>query len=72
MQHVTGVTSQASDLVGKRLQIVRDLLPAKRTLGVLLNPDTPFSTLALQEAPFGALHDRACRHGREVALATMC
>jgi putative tryptophan/tyrosine transport system substrate-binding protein len=47
--NVTGVTSQASDLVGKRLQIVHDLLPAKRTLGVLLNPDTPFSTLALQE-----------------------
>jgi putative tryptophan/tyrosine transport system substrate-binding protein len=47
--NVTGVTSQASDLVGKRLQIVHDLLPGKRTLGILLNPDTPFSTLALQE-----------------------
>ena len=47
--NVTGVTSQASDVVGKRLQIVHELLPGKRTLGVLLNPDTPFSTVALQE-----------------------
>jgi putative ABC transport system substrate-binding protein len=47
--NVTGVTSQASDVVGKRLQIVQELLPGKRTLAVLLNPDTPFSSLALQE-----------------------
>jgi putative ABC transport system substrate-binding protein len=47
--NVTGVTSQASDLVGKRLQVLQELLSGKRTLGILLNPDTPFSNLALQE-----------------------
>jgi putative ABC transport system substrate-binding protein len=47
--NVTGVTSQASDVVGKRLQIAQELLPGKRTLAVLLNPDTPFSNLALRE-----------------------
>jgi putative tryptophan/tyrosine transport system substrate-binding protein len=47
--NVTGVTSQASDLVGKRLQVLDELLPGKRSLAVLLNPDTPFSNLALEE-----------------------
>jgi ABC-type uncharacterized transport system substrate-binding protein len=47
--NVTGVTSQASDVVGKRLQIVQELLPGQRALAVLLNPDTPFSNLGLQE-----------------------
>jgi putative tryptophan/tyrosine transport system substrate-binding protein len=52
--NVTGVTSQASDVVGKRLQIVQELLPGTRTLAVLLNPDTPFSSLALQELRMAA------------------
>jgi ABC-type uncharacterized transport system substrate-binding protein len=29
--NVTGVTSQASDLVGKRLQILNDLIPASKS-----------------------------------------
>ena len=52
--NVTGVTSQASDVVGKRLQVVQELLPGKRSLAVLLNPDTPFSSLALQELRMAA------------------
>ena len=47
--NVTGVTSQASDIVGKRLQILNDLIPGKQIVAVLLNPDTPFSALAMQE-----------------------
>jgi putative ABC transport system substrate-binding protein len=47
--NVTGFTSQASDIVGKRLQILDELIPGKRMIAVLLNPDTPFSELALQE-----------------------
>jgi putative ABC transport system substrate-binding protein len=47
--HVTGLTSQASDIVGKRLQIIDDIIPDKQLIAVLLNPDTPFSALALQE-----------------------
>jgi putative ABC transport system substrate-binding protein len=47
--NVTGVTSEASDVVGKRLQLFDDLLPSKGTVAVLMNPDTPFSTLALQQ-----------------------
>ena len=46
--NVTGVTSQASDVVGRRLQMLEDLIP-NQMIAVLMNPDTPFSRLALQE-----------------------
>ena len=47
--NVTGLTSQASDIVGKRLQILEELIPGKQMVAVLLNPDTPFTPLALKE-----------------------
>jgi putative ABC transport system substrate-binding protein len=47
--NVTGMTDQASDVVGKRLQLLRELIPGNGTIAVLSNPDTPFSALALQE-----------------------
>ena len=47
--NVTGVTSEASDVMGKRLQILDELVPGKRTVAVMMNPDTPFSLLALRE-----------------------
>ena len=53
--NVTGVTSEASDVVGKRLQLFDDLLPGKRNVAVLMNPDTPFSALALRELKTAAV-----------------
>jgi putative ABC transport system substrate-binding protein len=47
--NVTGLTSQAKDIVGKRFQLLQELVPADRMIAVLLNPDTPFSSLTLQE-----------------------
>ena len=47
--NVTGVTSQARDIVGRRLQILEELIPGNRIVAALMNPDTPFSMLALQE-----------------------
>jgi putative tryptophan/tyrosine transport system substrate-binding protein len=47
--NVTGLTSQASDIVGKRLQILNDLIPGEHRVAVLFNPDTPFTPLALKE-----------------------
>jgi len=47
--NVTGVTSEASDVMGKRLQVLHELVPGKRTVAVLMNPDTPFSAQALRE-----------------------
>lgn len=53
--NVTGTTSQASDIGGKRLQILEECLPKdRRVVAVLLNPQTPFSALALQELKVAA------------------
>jgi putative ABC transport system substrate-binding protein len=47
--NVTGLTSQASDIVGKRLQILEEFILSEQIVAVLLNRDTPFTPLALQE-----------------------
>jgi putative ABC transport system substrate-binding protein len=56
--NVTGVTSQSVDIATKRLQIVEDFVPGKQLIAVLMNPDTPFTALALQEVKTAA----AARH----------
>src|SRR6266550_2422377 len=47
--NITGVTIQASEIGSKRLQVLRELVPGVRIVAVVMNPDTPFSALALQE-----------------------
>jgi putative ABC transport system substrate-binding protein len=47
--NITGLTDQAAEITGKRLQIMQQLLPGITTVAVLVNPDTPFSALALQD-----------------------
>jgi putative ABC transport system substrate-binding protein len=58
--NVTGLTDQARDVQGKRLQLLQEIIPGKRDIAVLLNPDTPFSRLALEEAKaaaqYGQIH----------------
>jgi putative tryptophan/tyrosine transport system substrate-binding protein len=58
--NVTGLTDQARDVQGKRLQLLQEFMPGQRDIGVLLNPDTPFSRLALDEArgaaDYGHIH----------------
>jgi ABC-type uncharacterized transport system substrate-binding protein len=56
--NVTGLTDQARDVQGKRLQLLQELIPGKHDVAVLLNPDTPFSRLALEEAKAAAEHGR--------------
>src|SRR5215468_7251507 len=54
--NVTGLSDQARDVQGKRLQLLLDMLPGKTgdNIAVLLNPDTPFSRLGLEEAKTAA------------------
>jgi putative ABC transport system substrate-binding protein len=47
--NVTGVSAQANDIAGKQLQSLEELVREKGTIAVLLNPDTPFTALALRE-----------------------
>jgi putative tryptophan/tyrosine transport system substrate-binding protein len=56
--NVTGVGSQSTDIATKRLQILEDFVPGKQLIAVLMNPDTPFTALALQEVKTAA----AARH----------
>jgi putative ABC transport system substrate-binding protein len=56
--NVTGLTDQARDVQGKRLQLLLELLPGKRDIAVLINPDTPFSRLGLEEAKAAAEQSR--------------
>jgi putative ABC transport system substrate-binding protein len=46
--NITGVTPQGTE-IGKRLQILQELVPGARIAAVLMNPETPFSALALRE-----------------------
>jgi putative tryptophan/tyrosine transport system substrate-binding protein len=52
--NVTGMSAQASDIGGKRLQILQELVPRDKAVAVLLNPETPFSASALQELRIAA------------------
>jgi putative tryptophan/tyrosine transport system substrate-binding protein len=47
--NVTGLTDQARDLQGKRLQLLQDVIPGKLVIAVLMNPDTPFTALAVRD-----------------------
>jgi putative ABC transport system substrate-binding protein len=37
--NITGITSWSGELVAKRLQLVRELVPSARRVGILFNPD---------------------------------
>lgn len=58
--NITGLTGQQTELAGKRLQLLRDLIPGSQLIAVLMNPATPFTMLALKETRAAAelLHVR--------------
>ena len=47
--NVTGLSGQAAELKGKQLQLLKEVAPGQKVVGVLLNPDTPYTSLALKE-----------------------
>ena len=58
--NITGLTGQQTELAGKRLQLLRDLIPGSQLIAVLMNLATPFTMLALKETRAAAelLHVR--------------
>jgi putative ABC transport system substrate-binding protein len=52
--NLTGIHAQATDIFGKRLQILEDIAPGIRAIAVLLNQDQPFTTVALPELRIAA------------------
>jgi putative ABC transport system substrate-binding protein len=47
--NVTGLSVQATDLVGKRVEVLRELVPALRTLAILANPGYAAAVRELSE-----------------------
>jgi putative ABC transport system substrate-binding protein len=52
--NITGLHTQAGEINGKRLQVLEELAPGTRTIAVLLNPDAPFTPVALQDLRIAA------------------
>jgi len=47
--NVTGLSGQAAEFKSKQLQLLLTCVPGQKVVGVLVNPDTPFSALAMKE-----------------------
>ena len=47
--NVTGSSGQSTEFKSKQLQLLLACVPGQKVVGVLLNPDTPYSALALKE-----------------------
>jgi len=61
--NVTGLSNQANDLAGKRLQLLREVVPALRRLAILVNADYPAALLEMRE-----VQTAARRTGSEVTV----
>ena len=48
--NVTGLSIQRTDLAGKRLEILRELVPGLHTLAILANAGSPNAVLEMGEA----------------------
>lgn len=55
--NVTGL-SGLTEIGAKQLQILREIIPGKQVIGVLLNPDTPYTALFLKEIRTAAVGTR--------------
>jgi putative ABC transport system substrate-binding protein len=48
--NVTGLSVQSADLAGKRLELLREVVPSLRRVAILANVANPFSVMELSEA----------------------
>jgi putative ABC transport system substrate-binding protein len=55
--NVTGL-SGVTEILGKHLQLLKELSPGRQVIAVLMNPETPFTRLALKEIKTAAEADR--------------
>ena len=52
--NVTGLSNQSGDLFDKRLEILREIIPGLRRLGIIANGDNPQVALEISDAQDGA------------------
>jgi len=62
--NATGLSGQSSELKGKQLQMLLACIPNQHVIGVLLNPDTPYSALAVKQL-------KAAADGQDIRLELM-
>ena len=61
--NVIGLSTQLSDLGGKWLELLRELVPLQHAVAVLMNPETPYTALALKEIEAAAEPVHASGYG---------
>jgi putative tryptophan/tyrosine transport system substrate-binding protein len=61
--NVTGLSMQQTDAAGKRLQLLREVVPSLRHLAILANVSAPGSVLEMGEVEAAAVLRLACRSG---------
>jgi putative ABC transport system substrate-binding protein len=66
--NVTGM-SGVVEIGGKQLQLLQELTPGKQTIAVLMNPETPYTRLALKEIHSAAEATRTRIHVLEARTA---
>ena len=47
--NITGLSGQSTDFKSKQLQLLMMMVPGQKQVGVLMNPDTPYTALAFKE-----------------------
>ena len=52
--NVTGLSGQQADLAGKRLELLREVIPGLRRLAIMVNIDNPYAVLEMGEAQAAA------------------
>src|SRR5499433_3079299 len=52
--NVTGLSSQTPDVAGKRIELLRDVVPGLRRFAILANPDNSYVALELREVQAAA------------------
>jgi putative tryptophan/tyrosine transport system substrate-binding protein len=73
--NITGVTVVSRDLAQKRLEVLHELVPAAKTIGLLVNPDNAIATVEVRKlqdkAPALGLHVnlQEARNEREIDAA---
>ena len=52
--NITGLSSQAPDTLGKRIELLRELVPSLRRLAIMINSDNPVAILEMREVQAAA------------------
>jgi putative tryptophan/tyrosine transport system substrate-binding protein len=53
--NITGITNVAVELTGKRLELLKEVVPTASQIAVLMNPDAPIAASQLRDAQAAAL-----------------